>query len=82
MNKDNYIYPAVFDYADDGITITFPDLPGCISCAETDEEAFYMAKDVLKGYLLTAEEFGDTIPEPTPLHEIKTAEDQRSVLFP
>lgn len=25
--KDTYIYPAVFDYADDGISISFPDLP-------------------------------------------------------
>ena len=28
MFKDRYIYPAIFDYADDGISIEFPDLPG------------------------------------------------------
>ena len=38
------IYPAVFLQDDDGITITFPDLPGCISCAATFEEAYDMAK--------------------------------------
>ena len=29
MVKDRYIYPAIFDYAEDGISIEFPDLPGC-----------------------------------------------------
>lgn len=81
MKKDNYIYPAVFDYDDDGITITFPDLPGCISCADNDEDALYMAKDVLKGYLLTAEEFGDNIPKPTPLQHVETSGRQRSALI-
>ena len=50
MYKDVYIFPAIFDYAEDGISIEFPDLPGCLSCADTDEEALYMAKDVLKGF--------------------------------
>ena len=43
------IYPAVFLQDDDGITITFPDLPGCISCAATFEEAYDMAKEVFDG---------------------------------
>ena len=25
--KDKYIYPAIFDFDNDGITVTFPDLP-------------------------------------------------------
>ena len=40
--KDYYVYPAVFDYADDGITIDFPDLPGCMPCAFSTEEAVKM----------------------------------------
>lgn len=32
--KDTYIYPAVFDNSEDGISITFPDLPGCLPCAD------------------------------------------------
>ena len=32
--KDKYIYPAIFDCGDDGITITFSDFPGCISEGE------------------------------------------------
>ena len=36
--KDTYIFPAVFDFADDGISIEFPDLPGCLPCAGSDRE--------------------------------------------
>ena len=28
MVKERYIYLAIFDYAEDGISIEFPDLPG------------------------------------------------------
>ncbi|MCD7840776.1 MAG: type II toxin-antitoxin system HicB family antitoxin [Erysipelotrichaceae bacterium] len=48
---EKFIYPAIFLNEDDGITITFPDLPGCISCADTYEEAYDNAKEVLELYL-------------------------------
>ena len=40
-----YVYPAVFHLkADDGsYTITFPDLPGCITEGKSLENALYMA---------------------------------------
>ena len=73
MNKkDLAIYPAIFEYAEDGITITFPDLPGCISCAESQEEAIYMAKDVLGVFITACESLGDTIPVPSKGTDIKT----------
>lgn len=78
--KDNYVYPAVFEYDDDGISISFPDLPGCLSCAQTDEEALYMAKDVLRGWLLVSEECGDDIAEPTPLQDIAIEKNQHCIL--
>ena len=81
MYKDVYIFPAIFDYADDGISIEFPDLPGCLSCASTDEEALYMAQDVLKGFLVCMEEENEEIPKPTPLKDIKEEENQRAVLI-
>ncbi|SHL17864.1 hypothetical protein SAMN05443507_1537, partial [Alicyclobacillus tolerans] len=28
MYKDRYIYPAIFHFAEDGISIEFPDFPG------------------------------------------------------
>ncbi|PNB45827.1 pilus assembly protein HicB, partial [Pseudomonas sp. GW456-E7] len=45
------MYPALFDYDDDGITVTFPDLPGCITCGNTDEEALTMAKEAMALHL-------------------------------
>jgi len=81
MKKDIYIFPAIFSYDDDGIAIEFPNLQGCFSCADTDEEALYMAKDALRGYLLTLEDVGGSIPEPTPLKNIATESNQKAVLI-
>jgi len=81
MKKDLYIYPAIFDYADDGISIEFPDLLGCYSCAETDEEALYMAKDAMRGWIMATEDLRETIPEPTPLNKILLKTNQRAVLI-
>ena len=81
MNKkDRYIYPAVFEYADDGISISFPDLPGCLSCAADDEDALHMAKDALSGHLMTLKGAGEVVPEPTALVNLKTESNQRTVL--
>ncbi|MDO8682076.1 MAG: type II toxin-antitoxin system HicB family antitoxin, partial [Armatimonadota bacterium] len=80
MNRANYTFPAVFSYANDGITITFPDLPGCISEGESDEEAIKNAMEVMELWLASSELDGSPIPEPTHLLEVKTKEDERAVL--
>ncbi len=80
MKKDHYIYPAIFDYANDGISISFPDLPSCFSCADTDEEALYMAKEALALHLYSMEEDNDVIPEPTTVNQIFLEENQAVVL--
>lgn len=79
--KNTYSYIAIFDYADDGISIKFPDLPGCLSCADTDKEALYMAKDVLGLHMYGLEEDGEEIPEPTELKDIKLEKNQLPVLI-
>lgn len=81
MKKDVYIYPAIFDYQKDGITITFPDLQGCITCANNDEEAFFMAKDALGGHMAVIEEYEEDIPVPTGLNKVKLEKSQRVVLI-
>lgn len=43
--QETYIYPAIFHYTDDGISISFPDLPGCLSCANDDDEAVNKVKE-------------------------------------
>lgn len=80
MKKDYYIYPAVFEYEKKGISISFPDLPGCISCAKNDEEALYMAKDALGLYIVCAEEDGEELPVPTKLSKINLSQNQKITL--
>lgn len=80
MKKDYYMYPAIFEYNKDGISIFFPDLPGCISCAKDDEEALYMAKDALGLYMVCAEEDNEELKEPTKLNEIELSKKQKAVL--
>lgn len=63
-----YIFPAIFDPGDDGspgYTVTFPNLPGCITEGKDLKEAMAMAKDALAGFLYGMEEDGENIPEPS-----------------
>jgi antitoxin HicB len=52
-----------------GYLITFPDVPGCMSDAETPEEAVVNGRDALKCCLITMKEFGAVIPKPTSRRE-------------
>ena len=38
--KDHYVFPAIFEQEDKGISIEFPDLPGCLPCAGDLETAW------------------------------------------
>lgn len=63
-----YYFPAIFDPDTDnenGFTVTFPDLPGCITEGSNMDEAVYMAKDALVGFLYGMEEDGEQIPTPS-----------------
>jgi len=80
MAKDRYIYPAIFDYADDGISVEFPDLPGCLTYGNSDEEALAMAKEAMALHLYGMEEDNDPIPLPSKASEIKTNSNQVVVL--
>lgn len=69
--KDRYTFIAVLDYADDGISISFPDLPGCLPCAETTDEAVKNAEEALGLHLYGMEQDGEAIPEPSDIRSIK-----------
>jgi predicted RNase H-like HicB family nuclease len=68
---DRYIYPAIFEHDDEGYTITFPDLPGCITCGENLEQAYLMAKDALELHLFGMEQDNDEIPRPSEPEKVK-----------
>ena len=47
MNKpDFYRYIALLDYEKDGVHVTFPDLPGCVTFGQDEEEAIKEAREV------------------------------------
>lgn len=79
--KDRYIYPAIFDYADDGISVEFPDLPGALTCGDNDEEALRMARECMALHLYGIERDGDVVPEPTRAIDVITAANQTVVLI-
>lgn len=70
MLKEWARYIATLDYAEDGITVEFPDLPGAITCGYTVDEAVVMAKDCLALHIHGMEADGDVIPEPRGIAEI------------
>jgi predicted RNase H-like HicB family nuclease len=74
--KEFAVYPAIFEADSDGITISFPDLPGAISCADTEEEAVFMAKDALGAWVVASEDIGNPIPAPSKLADIACAPNQ------
>lgn len=78
--KDSYEFVAIFDYAEDGISISFPDLPGCLSCADTTEEAIKNAEEVLGLVLYDMEQEKEKIPNPTPIENIKCKNNQKPIL--
>jgi predicted RNase H-like HicB family nuclease len=78
--KTSYTYPAILHYADDGISISFPDLPGCLSCSVTTEEAARDAKEALGLHLWGMEKDGDAIPEPTPINKLALSDSEIPLL--
>ena len=58
-----YVFPALFHPNDDGsITITYPDLPGCISEGKSLGNAMYMAQSALALWLECALDEKEVIP--------------------
>jgi predicted RNase H-like HicB family nuclease len=58
-----YIFPAVFDPNENGgLTVTFPDLPGCVTEGDDLDEAMLMAAEAMALHLYGMEQDGDPIP--------------------
>lgn len=67
-------YIAVFHPAEErpgAYTVTFPDLPGCITQGDSFAEAFAMAQEALEGFLEVSRKDGDPIPEPSDFAKVK-----------
>lgn len=62
-----YRMEIVEDRDEGGFTVSFPDLPGCITCGETVETAVANAQDAKRAWIAAALEDGVEIPEPDSL---------------
>ena len=83
--KDTYIFPAIVTTEGDGITITFPDLEGCITCAYSDDEIMKVSKEALGLHLYGLEtdeeiEGKELIPVPSKLNDLKLEKNQATTL--
>ena len=61
-----YHMEIVEDDVEGGYAAYFPDLPGCITCADTMEELMINAEDAKRVWLEATLEDGLEISEPTP----------------
>jgi predicted RNase H-like HicB family nuclease len=66
---------AIHKDKDSDYGVSFPDFPGCITAGADLEEARQMATEALRGHIEVSREYGDPIPEPSTLEEVKTMED-------
>ena len=68
------VYPAVFIPCEDqgGYTVTFPDLPGCVTEGDSLAEAILMAEDAASGWVLDELEDGNPAPAASPIGSVKT----------
>ena len=73
------VYPAII-HEEEGYWVEFPDLSGCFTNGSTLEETMEMAKEALGLYLVSLEENGQTIPEPSNIADILTDEGQTTYI--
>lgn len=70
-----YVYPAVFHAnADGSYTITYPDLPGCITEGKSLDNALDMAQDALTQWLSYLTDAKEPVPAASPLQAVRPEE--------
>lgn len=73
-------YTAFVIKDDDSYTVTFPDLPGCITFADTVDGAYANARDLLPVFLETMRDNAMEIPLPTPFETIEPDADDSDLI--
>ena len=76
----SFVYPAIFHFNSDDntYTVTFPDLPGCITEGKDLDEALYMAQSAMSLWLEYTLEHKEPIPASSLLSEIAVENDEFS----
>ena len=76
-----YVYPAVFEPAEEGgYIVTVPDVPHCYTSGKDMAQAIEMAQDVAAMLLVDFEDEGSQIPEPSNLDDLQTTSIKSLVL--
>ena len=81
MLADRYVFPAIFHFADDGISVTFPDLPGCFSYGNDEIHALSNTKEALELHIFGLEDDKETIPTPSHIRDLATEKNESIVLI-
>lgn len=72
-----YVYPALFHANEDNtFTITYPDLPGCITEGKSLANAMYMAQSALTQWLEYLIDKKQSIPSASDLKSIEITSDE------
>lgn len=67
--KMSYRMEIIEDTEEGGFVVSYPDLPGCVTCGETVESAVANALDAKKAWIEAALEEGILIHEPDSLDD-------------
>ena len=69
------VYPAIFHKEDNVYWVEFPDLEGCQSYGDTEQETLDNASEALAAYCATFLDQGKTLPKPSNALDIKYGKD-------
>ena len=80
-HQEQYIFPCVFIYTDDGISVYYPDLDGCVTFGIDEHQAFRNAKEALALHLYGMEQDNDPIPQPSRIKDIALDDNEQALLL-
>ena len=60
-------FAVIFERAQSNWAAYVPDLPGCVTAADTLEQAERNIREAIEGHLRTLMEFGEPVPQPISL---------------
>jgi len=79
--KNHYVYPVVFEQAENNVSFYFPDFPGTAGSDENLEKGINRARDLLACVLTRYEEENKPIPEPSDPKDIELYDPTDRIVF-
>lgn len=78
--KNHFIYPCVFEQAENNVSFYFPDFPA-VGTHESIEKGISTARDLLAESILQCESENQPLPAPTDPKDIKLYEPSDRIVF-